>query len=79
MTTHKDRALEYIDYVQSWQEMEGGTKHANLANAILAQTEATLELADQQRLANIIALGRTLPGWIDDDEVSELLQLRRDY
>ena len=77
--THRDKALEYIDYVQLWQEGDGGTEFANLANAILAQTEATLELADQQRLANIFAFGRAIPGTIDNEEISDLLRRRSDY
>lgn len=56
MTDHTQEAHRHINWAHEWQEMEGETPEANLANAHLAVAFATLELAEQQRIANLIAL-----------------------
>lgn len=56
MTDHTEEAHRHINWAHEWQEMEGDTPEANIANAHLAVAHATLALAEQQRIANLIAL-----------------------
>lgn len=53
---HAQQAEDHIDWVHQWQEIEGSTDATEIAGAILAQVHATLALAEQQRIANLIAL-----------------------
>lgn len=53
---HAQEAKKHIEWTKEWQEREGSTDATGLATALLAQTHATLELAEQQRIANLIAL-----------------------
>ena len=46
----------HIAWVHEWQEEEGSTDATNLASALIAQAEATLAVAEQLRVANILAL-----------------------
>lgn len=57
MTTidHAAEARKHIDWVHEWQSEVGDTEETNLANALVAQTEATLALVEAQREANEIA------------------------
>ncbi|WP_313276811.1 hypothetical protein [Timonella senegalensis] len=52
---HARQAEDHIDWVHQWQEIEGSTDATEIAGAILAQAHATLALAEQQRIANVIA------------------------
>ena len=53
---HFAEALKHIDWTHDWQEREGDTEEARLATTMLAQVHATLALAEQQKVANVIAL-----------------------
>ena len=54
--THREEALKHIDWTHDWQQQKGFTEAAGIATALLAQAHATLELAEQQRIANVVAL-----------------------
>ena len=53
---HVDIAVGLIRYINEWQDEAGDTPETNLASAILAQVHATLAVAEQQRISNLIAL-----------------------
>ena len=59
--THREEALNNIEWAECWQEHEGSTDATGIASALLAQAHATLELAEQQRIANLIALWQGSP------------------
>lgn len=52
---HVSEARKHIDWVHDWQSQAGDMEETNLANALIAQAEATLAVAEQQRIANLIA------------------------
>lgn len=54
--THVATAKFRQEGVHEWQSYEGSTDATNIAEALDAQTEATLALAHEQRTANLIAL-----------------------
>lgn len=54
---HAGGAMTHIEYVHEWQGEAGDMEENQLANAFIAQAEATLALVEQQRIANLIALG----------------------
>lgn len=54
---HAAVAREYIAWAHDVQENEGTTDRSVTDLALLAQAEATLALVEQQRIANLIALG----------------------
>ena len=56
-TDHAQEAAQHIDWTHEWQAEVGSTEETNLANAMLAQVHATLAVAEQLRIANLIALG----------------------
>ncbi|MBO3663701.1 hypothetical protein [Microbacterium stercoris] len=58
---HAAQARQHIDWVHEWQSEEGATEATHLATALVAQAEATLALAEQQRIANLIAFLATRP------------------
>ena len=53
---HAGGAMTHIKYVHEWQAEAGDMEETQLANAFIAQAEATLALVEQQRIANLIAL-----------------------
>lgn len=57
MTDHKALAQKHIEWAHIQQSQDGEFPHTVRDNALLAQAEATLYLAEQQRIANLIALG----------------------
>ena len=62
MTDHYTEARRRLRELNEYQEAEGLNDFTILSVALEAQAEATLELANQQRIANVIALaesGRT--------------------
>ena len=66
---HAAKALQRIMWVNEWQAREGDLPETHLADALVAQTEATLALAEQQRIANLIALA----GMAEDDSKHEVI------
>ena len=59
---HAAEARKRIVWGEEWMEREGDTDVTNTVVALHAQVHATLALAEQQRIANLIALsesGRT--------------------
>ncbi|QXT62734.1 hypothetical protein [Tessaracoccus palaemonis] len=56
MTDHTAESRRAIDTVRDWQEREGETDATMLAEAGIAQAEATLALVEQARVANLIGL-----------------------
>ena len=60
MTDHHTEATRLIDALHDWQEREGETDTTMLTVALEAQAQATLELANQQRISNLIALADPL-------------------
>lgn len=64
---HVKNAQREIDGVHEWQEREGETDATLLASTGIAQAEATLALAEQQSIANLIALATTIPDDRDGD------------
>lgn len=67
MTTidHAAEARALWDNLHEWQEQEGDTDETRLVQAIEAHAHetaaATLALVEQQRIANLIALGTPRP------------------
>lgn len=57
MSAHKNAAGALLDSLHDWQEEQGETDETMISIALEAQTQATLELAAQARIANLIALG----------------------
>ena len=55
---HAANSRRAIDTVRDWQDHEGETDATMLAEVGIAQAEATLALAEQQQIANLIALSR---------------------
>jgi len=55
MTDHKAEALRNIEGLHDYQSLEGMSDESMLTVAIEAQTQATLYLAEQQRIANRVA------------------------
>lgn len=53
---HAQEAEKHIKWAHEWQEDEGATDATAIATPLLAQVHATLALAEQQRIANLIAL-----------------------
>ena len=53
-------AMTHIKYVHEWQGEAGDMEETQLANAFIAQAEATLALVEQQRIANLIALTNSM-------------------
>ena len=56
-TDHAQEAARHIDWTHEWQAEVGSTEETNLANAMLAQAHAALAVAEQLRIANLVALG----------------------
>jgi len=56
MTDHKAEALAWIRGMDEIIEEEGMTDATLVASPVNAQVHATLYLAEQQRIANLIAL-----------------------
>lgn len=54
--SHYAEANRLIDELHDWQSREGETDTAMLTVALEAQAQAALALAEQQRIANLIAL-----------------------
>lgn len=61
---HAAEAQKRIDWAHEQQGDEGQFDYSVRDNAILAQANATLALVEQQRIANLIALGQftVVPG-----------------
>lgn len=55
MSDHKADALHRIEGLHDWQGREGETDTSILSVVLEAQVHATLYLAEQQRIANLIA------------------------
>ena len=53
---HAGGAMTHIEYVHEWQGEAGDMEETQLANAFIAQAEATLALVEQQRIANLLAI-----------------------
>lgn len=53
---HAAKAQKRIQWINEWQEREGDTAETHLADAMVAQAEATLALVEQQRIASLVAL-----------------------
>lgn len=71
MTNHAQEAEKHIEYVHEWQSYVGDTDETNLANALVAQVHATLALAEQQRISNLIALANSHHASEAYDDVEE--------
>lgn len=54
---HAAEARKHIDWAHTQQEQDGEFEFSVRDNALIAQAEATLALVEQQRIANLIALG----------------------
>ena len=63
---HAAEARQRIVWGEEWMERGGDTDVANMVMALHAQVHATLALVEQQRIANLIALGI-----LDVDEIPE--------
>ena len=59
MMTHRDEALRILDFSGQWMGHEGSTDTTETVSAINAQTYALLEIGEQLRVANLIALYQT--------------------
>ena len=55
---HAAEARKRIVWGEEWMEREGDTDVTNTVVAMHAQVHATLALVEQQRIANLIALGQ---------------------
>ncbi|MAM53395.1 hypothetical protein [Microbacterium sp. UBA3394] len=55
---HAAEARQHIEWAHERQSEEGITDRSVTDTALIAQAEATLALAEQQRIANVIALGQ---------------------
>ena len=53
---HAAEARKLIAWGEEWMREQGSTDATNIATAMHAQTHATLALAEQARVANIISL-----------------------
>lgn len=56
-TDHAAEARGLFRWLEEWQGEEGSTDATNIACALMAQAHATAALVEQQRIANLIALG----------------------
>lgn len=56
-TDHAAEARGLLRWLEKWQGEEGSTDATNIACALMAQAHATAALVEQQRIANLIALG----------------------
>lgn len=56
-TDHAEKARTELDFLHEWMAEEGQTDATQLASVLEAQVHATLALVEQQRVANLIALG----------------------
>lgn len=76
MSDHARRASEHIEWAHDQQSRDGEYDHSVRDNATLAVAEATLYLAEQQRIANIIAWTTATPdGYSPSDQVArEIVQ-----
>jgi hypothetical protein len=52
---HAEKARMELDFLHEWMSEEGQTDATQLASVLEAQVHATLALADEQRIANLIA------------------------
>ena len=60
---HAAEARKHIDWAHEQQSVEGCWEDSVRDYALIAQAEATLALAEQQKIANVIALaGLTMDG-----------------
>lgn len=55
------KAEDALDAVHDWQADEGITEETMITVALEAQTQATLALAEQQRIANLLQYAWTWP------------------
>lgn len=55
-TDHAAEARKHLEWVHEWQSYTGDTPETGLADALVAQAHATLALAEQQRISNLVAL-----------------------
>lgn len=60
MTDHKAEAIARVESLNDWHGEEGMTDATMISTSILAQVHATLYLAEQQRIANLIQIGAFL-------------------
>jgi hypothetical protein len=58
---HIGKALRNVEGLHDYQSEEGISDESMLTVAIEAQVHATLALAEQQRIANLIAFQRSFP------------------
>ena len=78
MSDHVKEARQHIDWAHEQQSEDGQYDFSVRDNALIAQAEATLALAEQQRIANLIAWGTangTEPDWDLTAEIKEALGL----
>lgn len=55
---HVREAQKHIDEIHECQSLEGATDATLLASGFVAVAESNLAIAEQQRVANLIALGQ---------------------
>jgi hypothetical protein len=59
--TNKKEAERSLEALHDWQSEEGQTDASMITVALEASTNATLYLAEQQRIANLIAASALVP------------------
>ena len=75
---HAAEARKRIVCGEEWMEREGGTDVTNTVAALHAQVHATLALAEQQRIANLIALAAMDPDGLGQSAYSALAAMSPD-
>ena len=75
---HAAEARKRIVWGEEWMEREGDTDVTNTVAALHAQVHATLALAEQQRIANLIALAAMDPDGLGQSAYSALAAMSPD-
>ena len=75
---HAAEARKRIVWGEGWMEREGDTDVTNAVVALHAQVHATLALAEQQRIANLIALAAIDPEGLGQSTYSALAAMSPD-
>ena len=60
-TDHAAEARRHTAWTHDWQAEEGNTPETGMATALLAQAEATLAVAEQLRIANLLSIAHGDP------------------
>ena len=75
---HAAEARKRIVWGEEWMEREGDTDVTNTVVAMHAQVHATLALAEQQRIATLVALANTDPDGLSSSAYSALAVMSPD-